>query len=251
VIRISSVGKRAEGRRSHQHVDRLAVFVPTVEASRQPGARQFAEDRQAPALEAGVFALPERRRRRQHQQVGQEVAQLIHEIDALLVVLDTDMNVHSAHEEAAAEACEIMREGVIAGAVGMERLAGARERMGRGGDRREAVARGAGNDAAPEALEFRPRLIEGSAGSRADLDLRAEKLRRHLRPQDPLAVGDEARGRLRDERARRHIDEVVFLFDTDGQRGLGRRHGGLITGMSATTLFHLAPSRAMPAIRLP
>ena len=51
---------------------------PRAELLREPGARQRLPHRQAVALEAGVAPLPERRRGRQGQQMGQEVADLVH-----------------------------------------------------------------------------------------------------------------------------------------------------------------------------
>jgi hypothetical protein len=111
------VGKRAEGRRSHQillassmtplRTSRSTVWRYSAQPSKRPGhagARQLLIGGEAVALEAGVLAFGKGRGGRQHEQVRQEIARLVEEIDAQLVVLDADVDVHAADDQPAADA---------------------------------------------------------------------------------------------------------------------------------------------------
>ena len=157
VMRISSVGKREDGRRSHQillassmtplRTSRSTVWrvlLPALEAAGQAGARQLLVGGEAIALEAGVLAFGERRGGREHEQMRQEVARLVHEVDAQLVVLDADMHVHAADDEAAADAGEILGDAPgsararWAAACSSARTGGWRRRWGPGRARRPA-----------------------------------------------------------------------------------------------------------------
>ena len=84
-----------------------AILLPALEAAGQARARQLLVGGEAIALEAGVLAFRERRGGREHQQVRQEIARLVHEVDAQLVVLDADVHVHAADDEAPADAGEV------------------------------------------------------------------------------------------------------------------------------------------------
>ena len=152
VTRISSVGKR-DGRAhvppdlagvlddavAHQQVDGLRYSSQLSKRPGQARARQLLVGGEAVALEAGVLAFRERRGGRQHQQVRQEIARLVHEVDAQLVVLDADVHVHAADDEPAADAGEVAGDRLVAVALGRLLRAPAREGVGGGGDRREAV----------------------------------------------------------------------------------------------------------------
>ena len=87
----------------------MAGIPPSSRSAGQARARQLLVGGEAVALEAGVLALRERRGGREHQQVRQEVARLVHEVDAQLVVLDADVHVHAADDEPPADAGEILR----------------------------------------------------------------------------------------------------------------------------------------------
>ena len=99
----------------HQHVDGALELAEALEALRQAGARQLVEHGEPVALEAGVLALPERRGGRQHQQVRQEIARLVHEVDAQLVVVDADVHVHAADGKPPADPGKVARERLVAG----------------------------------------------------------------------------------------------------------------------------------------
>ena len=69
----------------------------------------------------------------------QEIAGLVHQVDAQLVVLDADVHVHAADDEAPADAGQVLGDRLVAVALGRLLRAPARERVGRGGDRRQPV----------------------------------------------------------------------------------------------------------------
>ena len=115
---------------AHQEIDGAAIFLPALEAIGQAGARQLVVGGEAVALEAGVLAFDERRGGREHEQVRQEVARLVHEVDAQLVVVDAGVHVHAADDEAPADAGEVAGNGLVAGALGGLLRTPRRERMG-------------------------------------------------------------------------------------------------------------------------
>ena len=238
VIRISSVGKRAEGRRSHQilvasSISPTLTRVSTVrwilvgarEGRRQAGARHLVPHRQAIGVEPGLVAAPEGRGGRQRQQVRQEIGQLVEQVEAERLVLDADMDVHAADQEPPGHHLEVAGERVVALLVGVALQAPLGEGVGRGGDRREAVAVGAGGHGAraggrarpaPRPASRRPRCRSrpGSAGT----------------PRSPAAPSAASRSaasagrRIGGEIAGLAVDEEVFLLDADGEGWLGRRH---------------------------
>ena len=55
--------------------------------------------------------------------MGQEVAKLVHEVDALLIILDANMNVHPRDEQPTPDARKIAGQCVVALAIRMGRLA--------------------------------------------------------------------------------------------------------------------------------
>ena len=119
-----------------QQVDVSLVLAPAGESLRQPGARQRAENREPERLEAGRLAFPERRGRGQREEVRQEVGQLVHQVDALFVVLDADVHVHATDQHAPRRRLHFLQQRNVAILFGVLLLHGACERVGRGGNRR-------------------------------------------------------------------------------------------------------------------
>ncbi len=94
----------------HQHIDGARILLPAVEPLGQARPRQLLEGREPVALEARVEPFGKGRGRRQHQEVRQEIAGLVHEVDAQFVVLDPDMHVHAADHHAPRHAGEVLRQ---------------------------------------------------------------------------------------------------------------------------------------------
>ena len=238
VMRSSSVGKRAEGRRSHQILVASSITpaftsTSTVRAySSQPAKRPGRPVRGSSCEMASRQLLrpvssPSQNGEEveEHEEMRQEVAQLIHQVDAQLVVLDADVDVHAAHDEAAADAGEIVGELVIALLL------------------RVALAGGSANGCVETAIGARPcaaasramverrwrelgaRLGYGGARAGADLDLGAQELRAYLGAELCLHCAIRAGGASATRSRAGAIDEVVFLLDAEGEFWLGERHG--------------------------
>ncbi len=74
-------------------------------------------------------------------------------------------------------------------------------------------------DVTPQRGQLGTQLLDVAADDRADLDLGAHELGTHLalRPLGDLL--QDAAGQIADQVARLQIDDLVLLFDTDGERG--------------------------------
>ena len=211
---------------AHEQIDGVAVLLPALEAAGQARARQLLVGGEAVALEAGVLALGERRGGREHQQVRQEIARLVHEVDAQLVVLDADVHVHAADDEAAADAGEVAGDGLVALALGRLLRAPAREGVGGGGDGGEAVLAGEARQRCGAGLaSSAPAARGGGVHAGADLDLRLQELARHLALQRLLGGFEQGVRHLAHEVPARAVDEQVLFLDADGEGGVLEGHG--------------------------
>ena len=120
VMRISIVGKRAEGRRSHQilvassmqpsftrrsTMRRYSAALEKVCGSPARGSSTVTE--RAVGFEPRVPPLPERRGDGERQKVRQEVDELPVEIDPQILVGHADMDVHAADQEPLGHCAEV------------------------------------------------------------------------------------------------------------------------------------------------
>src|SRR5262249_26238003 len=69
-----------------EDADMAAILAPALEALGDAGPRQPVEDADAVEHEAGVLAAPEGRGGGEREEMRQEVADLVHEVDAKIVV---------------------------------------------------------------------------------------------------------------------------------------------------------------------
>ena len=184
-----------------QHLQQLLPVVPALEDLRQPRARQVADDDRPERLQPGVVALPERRGGRERQQVRHEVADLAHQVDAQVGVLDAGMDVHAADRHAPRQALVLGAEDAVALHVHRLLLAPVRPGVGRGGDHPHAeLARGLGDGAGAARAISAPRLADGGADAGADLDLALQELVGDPAAEALLAAGHELRRLARGER---------------------------------------------------
>src|SRR5439155_157377 len=77
------------------------------------GAREAAPDDLAVGLETGVPREPERARRRDREEVREEVARLVHDLDPALAVGDTDVHVYAEDEELADDVLQLLLEDLV------------------------------------------------------------------------------------------------------------------------------------------
>ena len=191
---------------------------------RDAGARQLVEHGKPVGFEPGDIALPEGRGGREREQVRQEISGLAEEIDAELVVVDADMDVHAADDEAPHHLLQILSKDVVALFVGVLLARPLGERMGRGGDGSEAELAGDSAHGRAQADQIGARLLDRAADLGADFDLRAQEFRADLAWQRLLAFGEEGRRRFLREVARLLVDEEIFLLHADGEARFANGH---------------------------
>ena len=87
---------------ANQKVDEPLEVGPARERVGDVRARELVEHLAAIRLQAGVHAEPERRVGREREQVRQEVAHLVHQVNAGLAILDADVHVQTEDQVATA-----------------------------------------------------------------------------------------------------------------------------------------------------
>ena len=204
--------------------DHALIFPVTVESLGNTRSRHRVEYRQTVGFQARVLALPERRRGAQGQEVGQEVADLVHQIDAQVVVGDAHVDVHAANEQPPDRPLHVAREGVVPLLWDVVLLFPTGEGMGRGRDRRQAVAAGDFRDRGAQARQIGTGLPDPAANPGSDLDLGPHELGRDLPPEQGFALGHHRVRRFGGEIATEPIDEKVFFLDSDREFGFPHRH---------------------------
>ena len=85
----------------------------------QAGARHLVKHRQTIGLEARHAAIPEGRAGGQRQQMGQEIGNLIEQINAQIFILNADMHMHAANQQTPRGNLHILGQQVIALALRM------------------------------------------------------------------------------------------------------------------------------------
>ena len=149
--RNSSVPNVGCGRTSHQiflrvvdavqfdeQLDVVLVLAPRAEMIGHAGAREAAEDRRPVRLQPGVAPHPERRAGRERQQVRQEVARRVHQVDRRLAVGHRDVDVQPEDQQRARQLLQLLDDAVVADAGREDLILPVREGMGAGGGDGEA-----------------------------------------------------------------------------------------------------------------
>src|SRR5262245_8167603 len=134
------------------------------------------------------------------------------------------MHVHAADDEAAADAGEIASNGLVALALGRLLRAPARERVGGGRDRGEAVLARQLGDGVAQAGKLDAGLARRLMHPGADLDLRFQELARHLVGHGLLRRVEQGLRHLAHEVPARLVDEQVLLLYADGEAGVLECH---------------------------
>ena len=161
----------------------------------------------------GVHADPERRVRREREQVRQEVAQLIHQVNQRLAILDADVDVEAEDQVGARDDLQVLDDLQVA-LVGVDVLrAPVGEGMGRAGDELQPVLFGEADHPPPQVPQIRRRVLDRLVHARAHLDHRLVHLGLHAFVQLALALLDDLHLDVRAEIERVRIDRLVFLLD--------------------------------------
>ncbi len=154
----------------------------------------------------------------------QEIRGLAQNIDAELVVVDADMDMHAANHQTPHHLLQILREDVVALFVGVLLARPFGEGMGGGGDGSEAELAGDGAHGRTQADQIGARLLDRTADLGADLDLRAQEFGADLAGQRRLTFGEKRGGLLLRKVARLLVDEEIFLLDADGEARFANGH---------------------------
>ena len=240
--RNSIVSKNGCGRTSHQIFLPLSMqFVFTrmrTKSSNSAGVSKYSgmpvrgkrsKTLRPEALQAGVAAEPERRVRREREQVREEVERLVHDLDGERAVLDADVHVQAEDEVRAREHLHLLHDLVVA-RVGEDFLVRpVREGMRAGGRDAHAVLLREADDLRPHLPDVLAYLRDVPADAAADLDDRLVHLRLDALLQDEPALLQD----LLDVRAqlpRLRIDDLELLLDAEREGGFfhaGRRQASL------------------------
>src|ERR1700716_1638308 len=112
-----------------EELDEVLVFVVAREVRRGPGAREAAPDDLSVRLQPGVASEPERRRGGDREEMRQEVARLVHHLDATFAVRYSDMHVEAEDEELANDILQLVLEDLVALGLGLLLILPVRERV--------------------------------------------------------------------------------------------------------------------------
>src|SRR5687768_6441698 len=206
--------------RAHEQLDVVLVLVPRGELGRDPGAREALPDDLAVRLEARAAREPERTRAREREEMRQEVARLVHDLEAPLPVRDPDVDVQAEDEELADDVLQLLLEHLVAVVLGHLLLLPVGERMRARGDEAQSLGTQEGRQRAAQLEDLLARLGDVGADLRADLDDRLHHLALHA-----LAEARRRHGEERLDVALQlavAIDDLELLLDPDGEtRHLG------------------------------
>src|SRR5690348_5818207 len=205
-----------------QHVDHVGVFTPRAQRARHARARKAAEHHRAIGLEPRVAPHPERRAGGETEDMRQHVARHVERVDQELPVLDADVDMRPEDQEALRQLAHRLPQAEVAlGLRDLLPLPG-RERMrARRGDS-QSVLRGQADDFAAQLRQLGAQLGGRLAHLAPHLHDRLMQLRLHLREHQMVLFEDLCDVRL--ELASPRIDDLIFLFNAERQRG--RLHRG-------------------------
>ena len=147
----------------------------------------------------------------------QEILHLVHHIDAQIVAGQPAVHVHAADDHTAADAGEILGDGVIAIAVGRFLLVPRREGVGGGRNRGDAVFSRDTRDGPAHVFQFAQRVSRFAADRGADFNLALQEFWAHLAAEHVLTLAEKAWWLFGDQIAGFEIDEEIFLLDAEGE----------------------------------
>src|SRR5688572_28392236 len=107
----------------------LFVLAPGFEVIGHAGARKAPEYGGAVRLQSGVATHPERRARRQREQVRQKVPRHVEQVDHRLAIGDRNVHVQTENQQGAGEVLQLLDDAVVADARGEHLILPVRERM--------------------------------------------------------------------------------------------------------------------------
>src|ERR1041384_1252370 len=100
--------------RVDQQVNVILKLRPALIGVGNVGAREFVENLTAVRTQAGFHSKPERRVRRKSEQVRQEKACTVHELNGGLTGLDSNVDVETEDQVGAGNHLQILHDGAVA-----------------------------------------------------------------------------------------------------------------------------------------
>jgi len=153
-----------------EEVDEVSVFAPGGEVIGDVGAGELIEYFAAVTFEAGLEAEPEGGISGEAEDVGDEVAGGIHDVDGGFAVFDADVDMEAEDEVGAGDGLHVLDDGGVA-FVGVDFLfAPVGEGVCGGGGDAEAVVFGEADDAGAEFAEVGFGFLDVAADTGADFD---------------------------------------------------------------------------------
>src|SRR5262249_2637240 len=169
--------------------------------------------------------LPERRAGRERQQMGEEIAGLVEQLDRARLVRHGDVDVQAEDEERPRELLQLFDDALVARAGGDDLVLPARERMRAGGGDAQTDALGARRQLAPDPADLLVQLADVGADLGADFDDRLVQLALDLIAERRRRRAEQLRD-VRAELPRVGIDDLEFFFDADRE---GVAHQAMIS----------------------
>ncbi len=199
--------------RLDEQVDVRVELTDRTEVVRNISPRKLLEDLAAITLQSGVPPDPERRARRQRQNVRQKVPRRVHQMHRGVAVINSDVNVHSEDQQRARHVLHLLDEQVVTLVRRDLRRLPVRERMRRRRRDSQSLLRCKLGNHASEANDVGTSLLDVGADSGPDLDHRLMHLGLHLLPENHLALIDHF-GDVRLQVARHRVDDLELFFDS-------------------------------------
>ena len=195
-------------------------------------ARKPPEDGRAVRLQSRVPPHPERRARGERQEVRQEVAHFVHEIDHDRPIRQPDVHVQTKNQKRPRELLQLLDDVVVADARRDDLIFPAREGMGARGGHGQADPFGRARQFPPVAINLLAQLADVGADLRADLDDRLMHLALDLLPEHWRTRRQEL-GDVRPQFSALGVDDLEFLFDAEGEAVHGRNDTSVVRRQSA------------------
>ena len=123
--------------------------------------------------------------------MGQEVGDLIQDVDPEVVVVDADVDVHAADQQPVRHDLHVPLQDFVPFLFGVLLVLPFRERVCRGSDRSQAMVPGDFRDSAPQVAQVGPHLGYRIANRRTDFDLGAQELPAELAAEPSFVRVDE------------------------------------------------------------
>ena len=200
--------------RLHEQVDVALEGGVRSEGAGDARAGEALEDLAPDALEAAVAAEPEGRARREGEDVGEEVADLVGQGHGRVAVPDPHVDVEAEDQVGACDVLQILDDVLVAGAVGDVLLLPVAEGVGAGGDDAQAVALGEVPQRAAQLRDLRAGLLDVAADAGARLHDGLVHLGADALAQDRVILPVlEELAHVRAQIARLGVHDLELFFD--------------------------------------